>query len=130
MPRFYPGRRVSSSVFAFAAAAARSDAPPPTAPRERPPLGAALTVGPLGLLPADGNLFSLLDTLVPDVIADRIDAGGIGAGSPARVGAHGSTWTQTVYRVGDADITSLSGAGTPLLMPGVDVWDRSTSRPA
>src|SRR6185295_7278615 len=27
------------------------------------------------------------------------------------------------FRVGDADITSLSGSGTPLLMPGVDVWE-------
>ena len=60
---------------------------------------------------------------MPDVIADRIDAGGTGAGSPARVGAHGSTWTQTIFRVGDADITSLSGTGAPLLMPGVDVWE-------
>jgi len=119
MPRFYPGV-VLIVFFALATAAA---AQTPQTPRERPPLGAILTVGPLGLLPADANLFSLLDTLVPDVIADRIDAGGVGAGSPARVGAHGSTWTQTVYRVGDADITSLSGAGTPLLMPPTDVWD-------
>src|SRR6185295_16329340 len=85
----------------------------PQSQQERPPLGAAVTVGPLGALPAAGNLFALLDTLVPDVIADRIDAGGTGAGSPARVGAHGSTWTQTIYRVGDADITSLSGSGAP-----------------
>src|SRR5947207_806308 len=44
--------------------------------------------------------------------------------SPAREGAHGSSWTQTTYRVGDADITNLNGSGTPLLMPGVDVWER------
>ena len=109
--------------FGFVAAARAQTSPPPQPPRERPPLGAAVTVGPLGALPAAGNLFSLLDTLVPDVIADRIDAGGISAGSPARVGAHGSTWTQTIFRVGDADITSLSGTGAPLLMPGVDVWE-------
>ena len=106
--------------FAFAATARAQT--PQTLP-ERPPLGAVMTVGPIGALPAAGNLFSLLDTLVPDVIADRIDAGGTGAGSPARVGAHGSTWTQTIFRVGDADITSPSGSGTPLLMPGVDAWE-------
>jgi TonB dependent receptor-like, beta-barrel len=108
-------------------ATTRAQTPPtaqtPQTPRERPPLGAVMTAGPIGALPAAANLFSLLDTLVPDVIADRIDAGGTGAESPARVGAHGSTWTQTVFRVGDADITSLSGSGTPLLMPGVDVWE-------
>jgi TonB-dependent receptor-like protein len=114
-------------VFFASALSARAQTsqttPSPQPPRERPPLGAAITVAPLGALPAAGNLYSLLDTLVPDVIADRIDAGGTGAGSPARVGAHGSTWTQTIFRVGDADITSPSGTGTPLLMPGVDVWE-------
>lgn len=89
----------------------------------RPPLGASFTVDALGTLPSSASIFPLL-TSVADVIGDRIDTGGISAGSPARVGAHGSTWTQTTYRVGDADITNLSGTGTPLLMPGIDVWER------
>src|SRR6185295_3730551 len=126
MPPSYPG--VVFVVFMALTATARAQAPPtaqaPQTPRERPPLGAVMTAGPIGALPTAANLFSLLDTLVPDVIADRIDAGGTGAGSPARVGAHGSTWTQTIYRVGDADITSPSGTGMPLLMPGVDVWEQ------
>ena len=75
------------------------------------------------MLPAPGNLFSLLDTAVPDVIADRIDTGGLSAGEPARLGAHGSTWTQTVFRLGDIDITDPSGTGAPLLLPGVDAWE-------
>jgi len=97
MPRSYLG--VTFVVLFALAADARAQPPQPA--QERPPLGAAVTVGPLGALPAAGNLFALLDTLVPDVIADRIDAGGTGAGSPARTGAHGSTWTQTIFRVGD-----------------------------
>jgi TonB dependent receptor-like, beta-barrel len=119
MPRFYPG----AAIVVFFAFITTASAQTPQTPRERPPLGAIVTVTPLGQLPSAGNLFALLDTLVPDVISDRIEAGGTAAGSPARVGAHGSTWTQTVYRVGDADITSLSGSGTPLLMPGVEAWD-------
>lgn len=91
--------------------------------QERPPLGAWFTVEPLAGLPVTASIFPLLTT-VPDVIGDRIDTGGLSAGSPARVGAHGESWTQTTYRVGDADITNLSGTGTPLLMPGVDVWER------
>src|SRR5215471_13140114 len=90
---------------------------------ERPPLGAEITVGPIGSLPSSDNLFALFDTIVPDVIADRIEAGGTAAGGPSRVGAHGSTWTQTTFRVGDADITNGSLTGLPLLMPGVDVWE-------
>ena len=93
------------------------------ASQQRPPLGAWFTVEPLGGLPLAGSIFPLLST-VAEVIPDRIDTGGLSAGSPAREGAHGETWTQTTYRVGDADVTNLSGAGTPLLMPGVDVWER------
>ena len=91
--------------------------------QERPPLGASFTLDALGALPISASLFPLLSS-VADVIPDRIDTGGLSAGSPAREGAHGSSWTQTTYRVGDADVTNLSGAGTPLLMPGVDVWQR------
>ena len=108
-------------VLTRAASAPAQTATPPS--QDRPPLGAWFTVDALGGLPVSGSLFPLLTT-VPDVIGDRIDSGGISAGSPARAGAHGSTWTQTTYRVGDADITNMSGTGTPLLMPGVDVWER------
>src|SRR5690349_1398404 len=102
--RFY---RAAAAVALVAIAGAARAQPPSTAvSQERPPLGASVTVDPLGSLPSSANLFSLLDTVVPDVIADRIDTGGLSAGAAARVGAHGSTWTQTIFRVGDADITS------------------------
>jgi len=95
-----------------------------TANDVRPPLGSTLTVEALGELPASASIFALLDTAVPDVIADRIDTGGLSAGQPARVGAHGSTWTQSLYQLEGADITDPSGSGTPLLIPGVAEWDR------
>ncbi len=102
--------------------AADAQTTPPS--EERPPLGASITVDALGGLPSSANLFSLLDTVIPDVIADRIDTGGLSAGAAARVGAHGSTWTQTIFRVGDADITDPTGTGAPLLIPGVDQWEK------
>jgi hypothetical protein len=105
------------------AGAAHAQDPTAWPSNDRPPLGASFTVEALGALPSSASIFPLL-TSVADVIGDRIDTGGISAGSPARVGAHGSSWTQTTYRVGDADITNLSGTGTPLLMPGVDAWER------
>ena len=115
---------VACALACSSAAHAQTSAPA-TAPasHERPPLGAWFTVDALGALPSSASLFPLLDT-VPDVISDRIDNGGISSGSPARVGAHGATWTQTTYRVGDADITNPNGTGAPLLMPGTDVWER------
>ena len=136
MPRLY--RAVSAGLTTFAkatvvrsavlvaiATTAHAQTPPaPPLSQERPPLGASITVDALGSLPASANLFSLLDTVVPDVIADRIDTGGLSAGAAARVGAHGSTWTQTIFRVGDADVTSPTGTGVPLLIPGVNQWER------
>ena len=119
MPRFYPGLAAVCAI-AFAAPAR---AQTPAAFPERPPLGAEITVGALGDLPSSANLFALLDTIVPDVIADRIETGGTAAGAPSRVGAHGSSWTQTIFRVGDADITNPTLTGLPLLMPGVEVWE-------
>jgi hypothetical protein len=108
-------------VFCLGAAVARAQTP--SSFQDRPPLGAELTVGPIGDLPSSANLFALLDTIVPDVIADRIETGGTAAGSPSLVGAHGSSWTQTTFRVGDADITNPTMTGVPLLMPGVDAWE-------
>ena len=119
MPRFYPGLAAVCALAFAAPAGAQTTA----AIRERPPLGAQITVGALGDLPSSANLFALLDTIVPDVIADRIEAGGTAAGAPSRVGAHGSSWTQTIFRVGDADITNPNITGLPLLMPGVEVWE-------
>jgi hypothetical protein len=75
-------------------------------------------------LPANGNLLSLLDVMLADVIGDRLDTGGLSTGEALRIGAHGSSWTQTTYRVGDIDITDPDGSGTPLLLPGVLEWDR------
>src|SRR5207253_2480883 len=37
----------------------------PLAFEQRPPLGAEVTVGPIGALPSSANLFALIDTVVP-----------------------------------------------------------------
>jgi hypothetical protein len=115
------GRFYLAIVCCLVSVSAAAQTPPSF--QDRPPLGAEITVGPIGDLPSSANLFALLDTIVADVIADRIEAGGTAGGAPSRVGAHGSTWTQTTYRVGDADITNPAFTGLPLLMPGVDVWE-------
>src|SRR5262245_49694751 len=110
MARFY-------LAVAMVVGVSRPIAAQPTPSQERPPLGSSMTVDALGELPASASLFTLLDTSIPDVITDRVDTGGVSAGQAARAGAHGSTWTQTLFRLGDADITDPSGSGTPLLSP-------------
>jgi hypothetical protein len=126
MGKFYRGgglARLCAACGLSVAVAAPATAQPPLPFEERPPLGAEITVDALAELPSSANVFALLDTIVPDVIADRIEAGGTAAGSPSRVGAHGSTWTQTAFRAGDVDITNPTVIGLPLLMPGVDAWE-------
>src|SRR5256885_8018681 len=68
MPRFY--RAAITAAIVTLATTVRAQQTPPTPPlsQERPPLGASITVDALGSLPASANLFSLLDTVIPDVI--------------------------------------------------------------
>jgi hypothetical protein len=93
-------------------------------PIDPPPLGSTITARALADLPANGSLLSLLDAMQADLIGDRVDTGGLSTGQPARMGAHGSSWTQTLFRVGEVDITDPGGGGRPLLLPGVVEWSR------
>ncbi len=113
-------------LFLFVAAAlglAAGSASAQEAP-DRPVLGSTLTAPILADLPSGSSVYSMLDAAIAEVIADRADTGGLYAGEAARVGSHGSSWTQTLFRVGDADITNPDRGGTPLLMPGVNLWER------
>jgi hypothetical protein len=104
---------------------ATAQTPPPAAPpRERPMLSTELPIQALTDMPASSNLYSLLEMMQADLISDRMDTGGLGMGQPARIGAHGSSWTQTQFRIGDVNITDPTGSGTPLFMPGVLEWGR------
>lgn len=123
--RFYPAVVLLAAAPALAAAQPPGAVnPPPNGHESRPPLGSSITVDALGALPASASVFTLMDTSIPDVITDRVDTGGIETGRPARTGAHGSTWTQSMYRLGDLDLTDPSGSGAPMLSPGVVEWDR------
>ena len=92
-------------------------------PPDTPTLGSTFTAPVLADLPTGGSLYSILDTMPAEVISDRIDTGGLFTGESARVGSHGSSWTQTMFRLGDADITNPDGSGTPMLVPGLLAWD-------
>ncbi|HEX7140167.1 MAG TPA: hypothetical protein VF219_20105, partial [Vicinamibacterales bacterium] len=119
MSRFYLALIVATGI----PAVARAQTSPSRTSGDRPPLGSSLTVDALGSLPAGANLFTLLDTTGPDVISDRLGTGVLGVGETVRSGAHGSTWTQTLYRLGNAELTDPGGTGTPLLLPGVSEWE-------
>jgi hypothetical protein len=115
---------LAAAVLLAAGSTASAQSHDPIADGDRPPLGGTITVDALGTLPSGASIYALLDTAIPDVTSDRMETGGLTTGDAARVGAHGSTWTQTTFRVADMDITDPGTSGTPLLVPGVSEWDR------
>ena len=96
----------------------------PDAGREPQPFTYSLTGDLLTDLPSGSTIFSLLDTAFAELISDRIDAGSLTVGQAPRMGAHGSPWTQTTYRLGDVDISHPDASGTPFVLPGVHGWER------
>jgi hypothetical protein len=131
MMRSYPILARTTAILLLAmgcAVAASAQTPPPVetqaAPTAPPMIVTEIPEAALTDLPSSSDLYSLLETLEPNLISDRMDTGGLGMAQPARIGAHGSTWTQTQFRIGDIGITDPSGSGTPLFMPGVLEWER------
>ena len=65
-------------------------------------------------LPAGGNVWSLIETAVPFVIADRMDNGGLGTGRSALLGSRGASWTTTAVTFGNVNVLAPNLFG---LMP-------------
>jgi len=109
-----PGESVDVSLEAGALAVRR---------RGRPSLGTGFGADALRALPSAGDPWSLAETVEPVVVADRIDGGGLFAGTPGRLSAHGSSWTQAAFASGPLDVTDPLGNGRPLLWPQLFALD-------
>ena len=91
--------------------------------RERVALGTGFDAAALRALPAAGEPWSLLETVEPVVVADRIDGGGLFAGTPGRVSTHGSSWMQATFALGALDVTDPLRTGRPLTWPALFALD-------
>jgi len=87
------------------------------ASRGRRALGTGFDPRRLRDLPGSGEPWSLIETVEPAAIADRIDGGGLWAGQPGRSSTHGSSWTQASLVLGALDGTDPLRTGRPLLWP-------------
>ena len=103
-----------------AAAAAQS----PAAGYEPPSIGTTIEADLLQDLPIGDNLYALLETTQAEVIADRFNAGGLNTGGPSRLGGFLGSWSQTLFRVGDLNISDPNGSGEALLFPEAMPWQR------
>src|SRR5436190_22143170 len=75
--------------------------------------GPSIPAWVMDALPSGGSVFQLIETIPPDdVVSQRIEGGGMYTGTAPRIGAHGSSSTQTIFRVGDINITAPEGSGT------------------
>ena len=89
---------------------------------DTPPLTSTLPADVLRDLPHSDNLFSLLETAHAEVVSDHF-SGGVNAGEAARLGGFLTSWTQTSYRLGAAELGG-GVAGLPAFVPGVSLWER------
>jgi hypothetical protein len=71
-------------------------------------------------LPASHDVWGLFETLEAVTTLDRVSAGGLYPGEAPRLGAHGASWTQATWRLGDLDVTDPVSGGVPLLLADPD----------
>jgi hypothetical protein len=110
--------------FVILAAVAATDLSAQTVPpAQEPKIGATLTADVWRELPVGENLFAILETVQPELIADRFNSGGLNVGAPAGVRGFLASSSQTQYRLGDVNISSPHD-GAPLLFPDIAFWDR------
>src|SRR3569832_2817474 len=72
-------------------------------------------------LPHGDSAWDLLETVAPFAFTEPMNTGGTLTGVPLHVGGDASSWTQTSFRVGIADLTAPSTGGRPLLYPDLSL---------
>jgi hypothetical protein len=87
--------------------------------RARIPLGEGVDFDERWLedLPSGRDLWSLIETSVPFVIADRMDTGGIGLGHSALLGDRGASWMSTAVTFGDLRVLAPNALGLIPIAP-------------
>ena len=73
----------------------------------------------LELLPQSGGVYGLIERSDPLVVTEQIEGGGVYP-EPQRLAASGASWTQTSFRLGDADLTDPDRTGFAMIYPNLD----------
>ncbi len=91
---------------------------------QSPSASTSLDADVLRDLPSSDDIFSILETTQPSLISDRFSGPGLSTGQPARIGSFFSSWSQTLYRIGDVTLSDPTGSGAPLMLPDLGLWQR------
>lgn len=71
-------------------------------------------------LPSGRSIWSLLETVEPAAVVDRIDGAGLHLDEGGRVAMRGASWTQNTVLLDGVDVTDPLHGGTPLVLPDLD----------
>jgi hypothetical protein len=112
----------ATAVLLALAAPARAIAQTTTQSVDHRPLTTDLTAEIMDDLPLGGTVYSVLENTQAEVIADRFTSGGLNVGGDARLGGFLGSWSQTLFRIGDLDISDPFGSGAPMLSPVLVYW--------
>lgn len=91
---------------------------------ERPPLVYQLDAETLADLPIGENVYAALENTQAEVIADRFNSGGLNVGEGVRLGGFLGSWSQTLFRIGEIDVSDPAGSGASLLFPESLFWQQ------
>ena len=90
--------------------------------RDRTAYGSRFNGASLQLLPDSGAVYGLIERSDPLVITDLMEGGGTYL-NPQRLGASGASWTQTSFRLGDADLTDPDRTGFAMMYPHLNAFE-------
>jgi len=81
-------------------------------------------------LPHGDTAWDLLETVAAHSFTEPMNTGGTLTGVPLFAGSEASSWTQTTFRVGIADVTDPATGGRPLIYPDLSFLNRVQLRTA
>jgi hypothetical protein len=103
---------VLSALICLLCADVASGQPAPAIVDPRP-LDSVLKADTLADLPLGANVYTVLENTQAEVISDRFNASGLNVGEGARLGGFLGSWSQTLYRIGEINVTDPAGRGAP-----------------
>ena len=86
---------------------------------DRTAYGTQFNAAAIERLPESGGVYGLIERSDPLVVTELMEGGGAYL-EPQRLGASGASWTQTSFRLGDADVTDPDRTGFAMIYPNLD----------